>query len=433
MSMEKGLSHGWLIILNIMLLQVAAPLPANAMPVEKQIYTAGQKACPQMTASQNKTVPIRIRYEIKNNDTFISILTSQGISMSDALYAAKKADRKILRGIRPGGELDLKMKPGRPAVIEIGYSSPASKRKIIYSGKALPINPDMKAGASRPGQKIISKAPAPAEAEKGNPVSLPGMSPEEISGNILSAADSTFNSVFNAPPDVQTRIKNEVKESDKQLLKIKREKKNLKLATIKRQNKRIPAGRKTRDSSSYSYSQKKRSAILASSDDYETGRYTDDDGNTEITENPELREKLINVADTYKGVPYRRGSASSNATDCSGLTMQVYRDMGYNLPRSSREQFRIGTPKKKGELEKGDLVFFSTNSPYKKIKVRSKKNPKKKIVKYIKAPRRITHVGIYVGDGKFIHAPRPGHSVTIESLDTGYYKKNYVGARSVIR
>jgi cell wall-associated NlpC family hydrolase len=430
----KMLSYGWLILISIILLQIALPVVADAMPVANQKYVKGG-ANSQPVSTPAKIVPSKITCQIKEGDTFITILTSQGVSMADALYASKKADKKIIKRIRPGGEIDLRMKPGKPSVIEIGYSSPSSKRKIIYSGKAISINPCTVGAALKATSENNTKASVPLEQAKENVVSIPGMNPEELSENILAAADSTYCSVFNAPQDVQAKIKKETQDMNKQILKIKNEKKNnLRLASIKHHNSKMLASRKVKENARYAYSQKRRSSMLSAYEDESESDIYEDDTNDEVTnDNPELREKLINVADTYKGVPYKRGGASSTATDCSGLTMQVYRDMGLNLPRSSREQFHVGTPKKKDALEKGDLVFFSTNSPYRKIKIRSKKNPNKKIVKYIKAPRRITHVGIYVGDGKFIHAPRPGHTVTVESLNTNYYKKNYVGARSVIR
>jgi cell wall-associated NlpC family hydrolase len=434
-SRTERLSHGWLIIISIIIIKVALPVPANAMPAANQNYIK-HEVYTQSTPSQAKTVPGKITCQIEEGDTFITILTSHGVSMADALYASKKSDKKIIKKIRPGGEIDLRMNRGKSAVIEIGYSKPSSKRKIIYSGKAISISPNIVGIASK--VKLDNKTQATGLAEHGaeNLITLPGMDPEELSKNIFTATtDNTYCSVFNAPPDIQARIKKETRDMNKQLLKAKNEKKNhLRLAKIKQHNERMQANRKVKENARYAYAQKNRNSILASyQDESESDMNEDSIDNTVTNDNPELREKLINVADTYKGVPYKRGGATSTATDCSGLTMQVYRDMGLNLPRSSREQFHVGAPRKKEDLEKGDLVFFSTNSPYKKIKIRSKKNPRKKIVKYINAPRRITHVGIYVGDGKFIHAPRPGHTVTVESLDTNYYRKNYVGARSVIR
>jgi cell wall-associated NlpC family hydrolase len=428
------LSYGWLIIISILFFHISLPFKADASPVTNQRDIKGLALSPSKS-SQAKTFPDKITCRIKEGDTFITILTGQGISIADALYASKKGDKKVIKRIRPDGVIDLKISRGKASVVEIGYKSPSSKRKIIYSGKAISINPDASGNSTKVMAGNMIHTSGPVDQGTWNMVSLPGMDPTELSQRIFAAADDTYCSVFNAPPDVQARIKKQTRDMDKQILNAKNDKKNqMKLAKTKQHNIRILASRKAKENTDYAYSQMKRSSIVASYQDEGVPDTFEDSMNGDIPyDNPELREKLINVADTYKGVPYKRGGASSTATDCSGLTMQVYRDLGLNLPRSSREQFHVGTPRKREELEKGDLVFFSTNSPYKKIKVRSKKNPQKKIVKYIKAPRSITHVGIYVGDGKFIHAPRPGHSVTVESLDTKYYKKNYVGARSVIR
>ncbi len=430
------LSYGWLIIINILFFLIGLAVQANAMPAANQ-NVFNPEATFKTIPLQAKTVPGKITYKIKEGDAFVTILTSQGISIADALYASKKSDKRIIKRIRPGGEIDLRINREKSAVTEIWYSSPSSKRKIIYSGKAILINPNTVGITSEFKSESKTQANGAAGKKVENLASLPGMDPEELSENIFaSATDNTYCSVFNAPPGIQARIKKETREMNKKLLKAKNEKKNhLRLARIKKHNESMLAvNRKEKVNAHYAYSQEKRSSILASYDNESESDIDEDNMNDPaINDNPELREKLVSVADTYKGIPYKRGGATSSATDCSGLTMQVYRDMGLNLPRSSREQFHVGIPRKKDELEKGDLVFFSTNSPYKKIKIRNKKNPRKKIVKYINAPRRITHVGIYVGDGKFIHAPRPGHSVTVESLDTNYYKKNYVGARSVIR
>ena len=96
--------------------------------------------------------------------------------------------------------------------------------------------------------------------------------------------------------------------------------------------------------------------------------------------------------------------------DCSGLTYYNYGSMGIDLPRVAREQFRVGTPISKEELQKGDLVFFDTS--------RSRRG-------------RVTHVGIYLGNGKFEHASSSKKRVTISSLNSGYFKSRYLGARRV--
>ncbi len=96
--------------------------------------------------------------------------------------------------------------------------------------------------------------------------------------------------------------------------------------------------------------------------------------------------------------------------DCSGLTYFTYGTMGIEIPRVAREQFRVGTPVPKSQLKKGDLVFFDTG-------------------KYFTG--RVTHVGIYIGNGKFEHASTSKRGVVISSLNNPYYKRRYLGARRI--
>jgi cell wall-associated NlpC family hydrolase len=120
-----------------------------------------------------------------------------------------------------------------------------------------------------------------------------------------------------------------------------------------------------------------------------------------------LREGLVRTARRYIGKSYRWGGASARTGfDCSGLTMTVYRLNGLDLPRNSRAQFDAGTPISRETLEKGDLVFFYTGRK-----------------------GRVSHVGIYTGAGKFIHAPRRGKAIRVSALSSDYYRKRYMGAR----
>ncbi|MDH4206847.1 MAG: NlpC/P60 family protein [Desulfobacteraceae bacterium] len=122
----------------------------------------------------------------------------------------------------------------------------------------------------------------------------------------------------------------------------------------------------------------------------------------------QLRDKILRTADSLIGVPYRWGGESvEEGFDCSGFTMTVYRLNGLDLPRSSRSQWHTGMPVSKSELKKGNLVFFHTASS-----------------------RRISHVGIYDGNGQFIHAPGKGKKVRRSSLNNRYYKKRYAGAKT---
>ena len=122
----------------------------------------------------------------------------------------------------------------------------------------------------------------------------------------------------------------------------------------------------------------------------------------------ELRNELVQTALRYLGIPYRWGGVTDqDGFDCSGLTMVCYRLNGLNLPRISKQQYSAGRAIGKEELRLGDLVFFATR--------------KKGVV---------SHVGLYIGENRFIHAPRTGENVQIESLLHPYYAERFLGARS---
>ncbi len=114
---------------------------------------------------------------------------------------------------------------------------------------------------------------------------------------------------------------------------------------------------------------------------------------------------LINVATQFLGSPYRFGGNGQRGFDCSGFVRTVYSAVGVELPRSAREQFRVGRRVPTHELRPGDLVFFRTYRPH------------------------ASHVGIYLGSGLFVHAATRGREVRIDSLDDDYYRKRYLGAR----
>lgn len=118
---------------------------------------------------------------------------------------------------------------------------------------------------------------------------------------------------------------------------------------------------------------------------------------------------LLKKAMTYRGVRYRWGGTSrSSGVDCSGFTTSVFKSQGIDLPRTSIEQSHVGTAVTKANLKPGDLVFFRTSRSI-----------------------RINHVGIYVGDGKFIHAATGAGHVMVSSLDEAYFARDYVTARRV--
>ena len=124
----------------------------------------------------------------------------------------------------------------------------------------------------------------------------------------------------------------------------------------------------------------------------------------------QLRKEIAKTANRFIGVPYRWGGQSpSTGFDCSGLTMVVYRLNGLELPRSSRQQWKSGRSVYPGELSTGDLVFFATNGD-----------------------GRVSHVGIYMGNNRFLHAPSSGRKIRISSMSSKYYKSRYLGARTYL-
>lgn len=124
----------------------------------------------------------------------------------------------------------------------------------------------------------------------------------------------------------------------------------------------------------------------------------------------EKRRGIVYTADRYRGVRYRYGGATPRGFDCSGLVMFVYRKNGINLPRTAVSQYRNGRRVPRSGLKPGDLVFFQTSR-------RS----------------RISHVGIYAGRNRFIHAPRPGKRVSYASLGNSYWRRRYRGGVTYLR
>jgi len=118
---------------------------------------------------------------------------------------------------------------------------------------------------------------------------------------------------------------------------------------------------------------------------------------------------MVVQAMSLLGVPYRRGgNTESTGFDCSGFVRHLYeKSVGRLLPRRAEEQARATQVIAKEELKPGDLVFFNTMR------------------------RAFSHVGIYVGDGQFIHSPRAGKSVQVEDMRSAYWQKRFNGARRV--
>ncbi|MFN3567519.1 MAG: NlpC/P60 family protein, partial [Caldimicrobium sp.] len=121
-----------------------------------------------------------------------------------------------------------------------------------------------------------------------------------------------------------------------------------------------------------------------------------------------LRQKFIEISKNLADSRYKLGGNGNGYLDCSAFVKLVYEELGIKLPRSSPQQFQVGMPVERDDLIPGDLVFFKTRGD------------------------RISHVGIYLGDNRFIHISSSRKRISIDSLDDPYFKRRYAGAKRVL-
>ncbi len=117
--------------------------------------------------------------------------------------------------------------------------------------------------------------------------------------------------------------------------------------------------------------------------------------------NPEERGLLVRVAKAFLGVPYKLGGSTLKGIDCSALVKKIYEVFNIQLPRTAREQFKVGIRIEKDQLKEGDLVFFRRRG-------------------------NNAHVGIYVGDNQFVHASSYSREVRVDYLNTPYYSQRFL-------
>jgi murein DD-endopeptidase len=118
-------------------------------------------------------------------------------------------------------------------------------------------------------------------------------------------------------------------------------------------------------------------------------------------------QRAADYAQDMIGKPYRYGGNSPTGFDCSGLVQYSYSRAGLPIPRTTKSQRESGAAVGSQSLRAGDLIFFDQEG------------------------RKSSHVGIYIGDGRFVHAPSSGKQVRVDTLDTKYWKKHYAGARRI--
>jgi cell wall-associated NlpC family hydrolase len=124
------------------------------------------------------------------------------------------------------------------------------------------------------------------------------------------------------------------------------------------------------------------------------------------------KKKLLDYAKFFKGGKYVWGGTSPKGFDCSGYVQYLYKKHGVNLPRTAWSQSKKGMPIQKDQLQKGDLLFFLTDK---------------------KRGIPVTHVGIYLGNGEFIHAASKKKGIIISPITHGHYADTFVSARRVLK
>lgn len=122
----------------------------------------------------------------------------------------------------------------------------------------------------------------------------------------------------------------------------------------------------------------------------------------------ELAQRIVNYALQFEGYPYVYATAGPDTFDCSGFTSYVYKQFGYTLNRCSKDQLYNGVPVSKAELQPADILLFSRDGTV------------------------VTHVGLYIGNGQFIHASTSTTGVIISDLNSNYYVAHYFAARRII-
>lgn len=121
-----------------------------------------------------------------------------------------------------------------------------------------------------------------------------------------------------------------------------------------------------------------------------------------------VRQSIVTHAMNMQGKPYRYGGADPGGFDCSGLVQYSYQKAGIKIPRTTYQQFRSSSPLYDYQLKLGDLVFFRINNSI------------------------VSHVGIFIGQGRFIHAPGSGRNVKLEAMHDPYWEKHFVGAGTML-
>lgn len=138
-----------------------------------------------------------------------------------------------------------------------------------------------------------------------------------------------------------------------------------------------------------------------------TGNSGSSDSSNGSSSSPSVSgSQILSKAQEYLGTPYVYGGASPSGFDCSGFVYYVLKELGYSPYRTPADQYKMGSSVSRSDLQPGDIVFFANT--------------------YASG---ISHVGIYAGNGQFIHSPNSRSTVSYSSLESGYWAEHYYGAR----
>lgn len=187
----------------------------------------------------------------------------------------------------------------------------------------------------------------------------------------------------------------------------------------------------------YKESQNKPSEIIV-----QTGRGSSGESNVNLTsqqyqissDSQVARAQVLEKSKDYLGIPYVWGGTSSSGLDCSGFVQSLYRQFGYNLPRTSKEQSKVGKLVSRQELLPGDLLFFDTTNDRNSSDITTPSLEMSYAIEVAQGTKTnvVSHVGMYIGNGKMIHASSGDGYITYADLNVSYYKNRFMNARRII-
>ncbi|MCO4844785.1 MAG: C40 family peptidase [Sulfurovum sp.] len=302
------------------------------------------------------------------------------LTLSLATVTSKASTHTINHTVKKGETLSGIARKHHTSIIKVRQANGLKKSDVLKFGKVL-------------------KVPTSSYAAKKQ---IPAASTKHVikRGDTLSAIARKHHTTIAKVRKANGLKKNETIKIG-QVLKVPQNKKTVKLAKVQKKasNKKLVTSLSRLDTISLETGKAKKSAKFNFSDIFASKK----------DENADKCQKITSLAKTKLGRKYVWGaSGNKNTYDCSSFTKYVYKNIGVTIPRTSINQSKFGKYVKRDELKKGDLIFFDTSKRRKGY---------------------VNHVGIYLGDNKFIHASSAKKKVIITSLHKNFYSNRYKGAR----